>query len=87
MSPFQVLKHCQERLLQCATPDSVTRLRSSRLRSQANSLWTTYFREQEHSSLTNFLDKALSDVKSRATCNTQIALRAQVRVFTFITYK
>ena len=77
------MKHCQERLLQCATPDSVTRLPSSRLRSQASDLWTTYFREQEHSSLANFLDKALSDVKSRATSNTKIALRAQVRVWTF----
>ena len=87
VTPFsQVLKCCQERLLQCATPDSVTRLRSTRLRSQAGDLWTTYFREQEHSSLANFLDKALSDVKSRSTGNTKIALRAQVRVLTCITF-
>ncbi|KAJ7339358.1 hypothetical protein OS493_005752 [Desmophyllum pertusum] len=74
-----VLKRCQERLLQCATPDSVTRLSSSRLVPHAEELWTTYFREQEHSSLANFLDKALSDVKSRATGGTaKIALRAQI---------
>ena len=66
-------------MLQCATPDSVTRLRRSRLSSQAGDLWTTYFRDQEHSSLVNFLDKALNDAKSRTTGSAKIALRAQVR--------
>ncbi|XP_078382607.1 E3 ubiquitin-protein ligase rnf213-alpha-like isoform X3 [Oculina patagonica] len=73
-----VLRCCQERLLQCATPDSVTRLRCSRLSSQAGNLWTTYFREQEHSSLVSFLEKALNDIKSRATGDTNVALRAQI---------
>lgn len=68
----KVLKCCQERLLQCATPDSVTRLRDSRLSADADMWWTTYFREQEHSSLANFLVKALNDLRGSA-------LRAQVR--------
>ena len=75
---FQVLKCCQERLLQCATPDSVARLGSSRLSGNADNLWNTYFNEQEHSSLAKFLVKALNDVKSQTT--NEAALRAQVRL-------
>ena len=68
---FQILRCSQERLLQCATPDSVARLNSSRLIREASSLWTKYFREQEHSSLANFLAKTLKELKFQ--------LRAQVR--------
>ena len=74
---FKVLRTCQERLLQCATPDSVTRLRSSRLRSEAERIWTTYFCEQEHSSLANFLEKVIGE-------RAKVPLRAQVKRFTVI---
>lgn len=77
LSPFlQMLRCSQERLLQCATPDSVARLNSSRLIREASSLWTKYFREQEHSSLANFLAKTLKELKLQAT--KAAALRAQV---------
>lgn len=78
-----MLIECQERLLQCATPDSVTRLRSSRLSTHAHELWTTYFRTQEHSSLANFLENVLGDVKTRATGMVKVPFRAQVRIVTF----
>ena len=74
-----MLRTCQERLLQCATPDSVTRLRSSRLRSEAERIWTTYFREQEQSSLANFLEKVIGDVKSSDGERAKVPLRAQVK--------
>ncbi|XP_022797655.1 E3 ubiquitin-protein ligase rnf213-alpha-like isoform X3 [Stylophora pistillata] len=73
-----VLRTCKERLLQCATPDSVTRLSSSRLRSQAKELWTTYFHEQEHSSLADFLEKVLGDVKVTDDEVAKVPLRAQI---------
>ncbi|CAH3163087.1 unnamed protein product, partial [Porites evermanni] len=72
----KILRCSQERLLQCATPDSVTRLNSSRLKREASNLWTKYFREQEHSSLANFLVKALKEPKLQAT--KEAAIRAQI---------
>lgn len=76
---FQIVRCSKERLLQCATPDSVARLNSTRLRKEAAILWNKYFREQEHSSLADFLAKALKELQRQVT--KVAALRAQVRFF------
>ena len=70
---------CKERLLQCATPDSVTRLRFSRLSPNADELWTTYFRKQEHSSLANFLEKEVGPTNFGVDGMSKASFRAQVR--------
>ncbi|PFX15559.1 E3 ubiquitin-protein ligase RNF213 [Stylophora pistillata] len=77
----EVLSICKERLLQCATPDSVTRLRFSRLSPNADELWKTYFHKQEHSSLANFLEKAANfgaDGTSKASFRAQISTHSRL---------
>ena len=42
-------------LLQCATPESVIRLRNTQLRQEADHLADCYFNQQRHASLVEFL--------------------------------
>jgi hypothetical protein len=42
-------------LLQCASPDAIARLPATKLKHDAEELWTEYFRNQKHGSLKEYL--------------------------------
>eukprot|EP00092_Neocalanus_flemingeri_P023314 GFUD01025278.1.p1 GENE.GFUD01025278.1~~GFUD01025278.1.p1 ORF type:complete len:2291 (+),score=510.26 GFUD01025278.1:413-6874(+) len=44
-------QRCKERLLECATPDGVMRLKDTKLKDQAEPIFQTYFVQQTHDSL------------------------------------
>ena len=51
------------RLLKCATPDAVARLHVSSLSADARKLWDTYFYDQHHSSLLEYLKAKIGKTK------------------------
>ena len=51
----QVLAYCQGLLIQMACPDALARLKGTALKDKAEEIWTMYFQEQHHLSLSKIL--------------------------------
>jgi hypothetical protein len=49
--------------LQCASPDAIARLPATKLKHDAEKLWTEYFRNQKHGSLKDYLVHCLGNDK------------------------
>jgi capsid portal protein len=48
-------------LLQCASPDAIARLPATKLKYDAEKLWTKYFRNQKHGSLKDYMVHCLQN--------------------------
>ncbi|XP_075760215.1 E3 ubiquitin-protein ligase RNF213 isoform X4 [Pelodiscus sinensis] len=68
----EVQQEAQLVLLNCATPDSVVRLGSSRLSCAADHLANKYFKEQQHTSLGDFLHAHIHAESRHRTIFTEI---------------
>ena len=71
----QVLACCQGLLIQMACPDALARLKGTDLKDKADKIWTMYFKEQHHLSLSKMLkqyastkDDAMEDSSSGKPC-------------------
>ena len=49
--------------MQCASPDAIARLPATKLKHDADELWTEYFRNQKHGSLKDYLVHCLGNNK------------------------
>ncbi|CAB4038329.1 Hypothetical predicted protein, partial [Paramuricea clavata] len=59
----QILSQSIYTLLQCASPDAIARLPATKLKHDAEKLWTEYFRNQKHGSLKDYLVHCLGNNK------------------------
>ena len=60
---------CKELLIQMACPDALARLKSSKLKEEAESIWEIYFEKQNHSSLSDLLLAQLERLEEKELSN------------------
>ena len=65
-------------LLEMATPDAIARLPHTALERRAPRIWKAYFKEQQHSSLANFMSHVLNLKDSRLDGKRQEGFLIQV---------
>lgn len=72
---YQILNNGKKKLLECSTPEAVTRLKMTSLAHAAVALWNVYFEEQRHSSLADFLTHVLRSGQRKCGISAQVGHR------------